>query len=173
MTSTRAILRQRAAKPGDIACVLSDANLQLTRDVEESGRFVTMFYSEIDMKNRQFWWVRAGHDPAMVYDSTADTFDELIGKGLPLGVTPSAEYKAQSQQIVAGQIYVIGTDGIWETRSPSGDMFGKDKFRLIIRENAKQPAQKITDAVFDAVTAFRQSVRQEDDITLVIIKIAQ
>jgi sigma-B regulation protein RsbU (phosphoserine phosphatase) len=173
MTSARAVLRQRAAMPGDIACVLSDANLQLTRDVEESGRFVTMFYSEIDMKNRQLWWVRAGHDPALVYDSIADTFDELIGKGLPLGVTPTAEYNARVQQIIAGQIYVIGTDGIWETRSPAGDMFGKHRFREIIRENAHQPAQKITDAVFDAVSAFRQSVKQEDDITLVIIKIEE
>jgi len=173
MTSARAVLRQRAAMPGDIACVLSDANLQLTRDVEESGRFVTMFYSEIDMKNRQLWWIRAGHDPALVYNSIADTFDELIGKGLPLGVTPAAEYNARVQQITAGQIYVIGTDGIWETRSPAGDMFGKDRFREIIRENAHRAAQKITDAVFDAVSAFRRSVKQEDDITLVIIKIEE
>jgi sigma-B regulation protein RsbU (phosphoserine phosphatase) len=173
MTSARAVLRQRADMPGDIASVLSDVNLQLTRDVEESGRFVTMFYSEIDTQNRQLRWVRAGHDPALVYDSIADTFDELIGRGLPLGVTPAAEYNAQVRQIAAGQIYMIGTDGIWETRSPAGDMFGKDRFREIIREYARQPAQKITDAVFDAVSAFRQSVKQEDDITLVIIKIEE
>jgi sigma-B regulation protein RsbU (phosphoserine phosphatase) len=173
MTSARAVLRQRAAMPGDIASVLSDTNLQLTRDVEDSGRFVTMFYSEIDLKNRQLRWIRAGHDPALVYDSIADNFDELIGRGLPLGVTQMAEYNARVQKIKAGQIYVIGTDGIWESRSPDGDMFGKNRFRDIIRENAHQPAQKITDAVFDAVSAFRQSVKQEDDITLVIIKIEE
>jgi len=125
------------------------------------------------MKNRKLWWARAGHDPALVYDPIAGTFDELIGKGLPLGVTPAAEYNARVQQIAAGQIYVIGTDGIWETRSPAGEMFGKDRFREIIRQNAHRPAQKITDAVFDAVSAFRQSVKQEDDITLVIIKIEE
>ena len=49
MASTRAFLRQRSALSGSIASVVTDVNRQLTRDVEDSGRFITLFYLQIDM----------------------------------------------------------------------------------------------------------------------------
>jgi len=78
----------------------------------------------------------------------------------------------RQRQIAAGQIIVIGTDGIWETCNAEGAMFGKEALQRIIRSKAKKPAHKIVSAVIDAVNRFRSTREQEDDITLVVIKIA-
>ena len=171
MTSTRAFLRQRSAIAGRIDRTVADINDQLAKDVDDSGRFVTLFYAEIDAGSRQLQWVRAGHEPAMVYDEAADTFEELGGRGMPLGVFQSAQFGIEKRSLAGGQIVIIGTDGIWETRNEQGQMFGKDRFREIIRACAAQPAETIVSEVLQAVADFRGPLRQEDDITLVAIKV--
>ena len=52
MATARAFLRQRSGLPGSISRIVSDVNCQLTRDVAESGGFMTLFYLTIDSKNR-------------------------------------------------------------------------------------------------------------------------
>ena len=49
-------------------------------------------------------------------------------------------------------------------------MFGKDRFKEIIRKYAHLGADGIRLAIIDAVAAFRGSAQQEDDITLVVLK---
>jgi sigma-B regulation protein RsbU (phosphoserine phosphatase) len=171
MTTVRAFLRQRVAMPGEIDQIIFDTNKQLVRDVEDSGSFVTLFYSMIDIERKSVSWVRAGHDPAIVYDRETDTFGELGGKGLALGVTNEAVFERQMRDITPGQILVIGTDGIWEEMNENGEMFGRDRLRQIVRERADQPSGDIVQAVVDAVSEFRQPLKQADDITLVIVKL--
>ena len=67
MAAVRSSLRQRILQPGNIGQIVSDVNRQLTADVEESGRFMTLYYSEIDSQEKTIRWVRAGHDPAILF----------------------------------------------------------------------------------------------------------
>ncbi|MDF1592973.1 MAG: SpoIIE family protein phosphatase [Desulfobacterales bacterium] len=171
MTTARALLRQRAALPGNIQHIISDVNNHLARDIKASGRFMTLFYAEISSPEKYIRWVRAGHDPGVIYDPAEDTFRELAGKGLPLGAFENSEYEESQRQVAAGQIIVIGTDGIWETRNAEGAVFGKETLKHIIRAKANKPARKIVSTVIEAVNRFRSTREQEDDITLVVIKI--
>lgn len=171
MTTARALLRQRAALPGRIQHIISDVNNHLARDIKASGRFMTLFYAEISSTEKNIRWVRAGHDPAIIYDPVGDTFRELAGKGLPLGAFENSAYEESQRQVASGHIIVIGTDGIWETRNAEGAVFGKEALQHIIRAEANKPARKIVSAVIDAVNRFRSTLEQEDDITLVVIKI--
>jgi sigma-B regulation protein RsbU (phosphoserine phosphatase) len=88
MATARAFLRQRSDLPGSISRIVSDVNRQLARDVEESGGFMTLFYLVLNAKKHRLSWVRAGHDPAILYDPVADAFEELHGAGVALGVQP-------------------------------------------------------------------------------------
>jgi len=86
MATVRSSLRQRASLPGSTARIISDVNRQLVKDVEDSGQFMTMFFLAFDTEARQLEWVRAEHDPAIVYDPGSDSFSELGGSGIALGV---------------------------------------------------------------------------------------
>ncbi|MFZ5569854.1 MAG: SpoIIE family protein phosphatase [Thermodesulfobacteriota bacterium] len=171
MATVRAILRQHTFGQDDPGRIISDVNNQLVKDVEDSGRFVTLLFLEIDSRQKKIRYVRAGHDPAFVYDPGDDSFRELSGKGLPLGVMESNGYEQNISDIRAGQILVIGTDGIWETRNAAGDLFGKKAFQSVIRSVAAKPAEDIIHTVLRELDDFRCPREQEDDITLVIIKI--
>ena len=172
MTTARALLRQRTSQPGSIREIVADVNRQLTEDTEDSGQFMTLFYGEINLPEKKLHWVRAGHDAALFYDIQSDSFEELVGGGLPLGVAENAAYDQLQRKIRPGQILVIGTDGIWETRNPQGRMFGKNKLKNIIRTHANRSPRAIIDAVTAALDDFRYPVKtRADDITLVVIKI--
>lgn len=172
MTTARALLHQRAGMAGSLDQIISDVNRQLTLDVEDSSQFMTLFYIEINVSEKKIHWVRAGHDPALLYDSQSDDFAELAGEGLPLGVCADSGYQQLERKISRGQIIAIGTDGIWEARDSAGNMFGKQRLQDIIRRRADRSAREILDAVMTAVANFRHPLKKrEDDITLVVVKV--
>jgi sigma-B regulation protein RsbU (phosphoserine phosphatase) len=172
MTTARALLRQRAALPGSLTENVADVNRLLTEDTEDSGQFMTLFYADINLREKMLHWVRAGHDAAFFYDIQLDTFEELTGGGLPLGVSENASYDQLKRDIKPGQVILIGTDGIWETHNPRGDMFGKANLQKIIRAHADRSAREIVEAVTAALDDFRYPIKtRADDITLVVIKI--
>ena len=172
MTTARAFLRMRASQPGTISEIVTAMNRHLTQDVLETGRFMTLFYLTVDPENDLLEWVRAGHDPALVYDPVQDVFEELKGMGLALGVDEGFSYqKNHKTGIIDGQIIAIGTDGVWEAINTDSEMFGKDRFRDIIRRNAHTGASEILNAVYNGLNQFTKGQKSEDDITLVIIKV--
>lgn len=171
MTSARGFLRTRVAQPGSAAEIVTDMNRYLAEDVIDSGRFMTLFFLSIDPQARQVQWVRAGHDPAMVYLPSQDRFEALKGEGLALGVERNETYAANVfEGLEEGQIIVIATDGIFEARNPRGDMFGRKRLQDTIRQYRGESAHRILENVFDAVAEHAEGLPPEDDQTLVVIK---
>ena len=172
MTSARAFLRESATRRGSVSTIVGSVNRQLTRDVQTSGRFMTLFYAEIDRTARTIRWVRAGHEPALIYDPAAGRFEELGGRGgLPLGVFEEAGYEECSRPLEAGQIIAIGTDGIWEAHNAEGRMFGKSVLQTLLSEHRDRPAVEILSAVLDALRRFVFPLEIQDDATLVVVKV--
>jgi sigma-B regulation protein RsbU (phosphoserine phosphatase) len=171
MTTARAFLRQRAASPGKLNQIVADVNRQIATDVEESGQFMTLFICAIDRRNQSIRWVNAGHDPAVIFDQSTGDFDELSGHALPLGVSEKAAYQEYQRKIQPGQIILIGTDGIWESQNGRREMFGKKRFRDLIRAHAGEPAKDILQSVITNLDEFRHPFEKEDDVTLVVIKV--
>lgn len=132
---------------------------------------MTLFLAQIDPGRSRMEWVNAGHEPAIIYDPASDAFENLKGKGMPLGVNEDAAYKELSFKLKPGQIIFIGTDGIRETRNQNDEMFGNHRLKQILRQNAKASAQTVKLAILDAVAEFRGNQAQEDDLTLVVIKV--
>ena len=174
MATVRSSLRQRLSLPGNTAQIVSDVNCQLVRDVEDSGQFMTLFYLTVDPANQNIQWVRAGHDPGIFYDPATDTFEDLKGEGIALGVDADWRFEMNERiGFVKGQILVLSTDGVWEAHNHTGEIFGKDRLSEIVRQNSAKTATEIIEAVLAALGRFRKDSAIEDDITLVVIKIEQ
>jgi sigma-B regulation protein RsbU (phosphoserine phosphatase) len=171
MTSARAFIRSRAAQRGRPSQVVSRMNRDLVLDMAESGHFMTLFYMDIQPDTGRVQWVRAGHEPALVYDAAAERFEELVGTGLPLGVDASFRYSEQKLfDLPPGSVVVLGTDGVWEASDHRGRIFGKERFREAVREAARDSAADIIEHVFEKISAFSGGMPSQDDVTLVVIK---
>jgi sigma-B regulation protein RsbU (phosphoserine phosphatase) len=151
--------------------MITDVNRLLCIDTSDTGNFMTLFFMLIDSETHEVRWVRAGHEPAIIYDLSRDLFDELYGSGIALGVDDTWSFKEHRQEVwTDNQIIVIGTDGIWESENPQGERFGKKRLREIIRRHNHQSSQEILQAITDALANHRQAAAQQDDITMVVIK---
>lgn len=173
MTSVRAMVRTRSEIGGNLSDILQDVNQLLYKDVGSTGDFVTAFYLGYDGATKTMTWVRAGHDPALLYDSETDSFRELREGGPSLGVIADANYANGTERMTGGMVLLLATDGIWETRSAGNELFGKDRIRKIIRANSYKSAQQILDELLTTLTAFREGNQAEDDITAVVIRVIQ
>ncbi|MGB5746141.1 MAG: SpoIIE family protein phosphatase [Desulfobacterales bacterium] len=172
MTTARAFFRQRSALPGKISDVVSDVNRLLAHDVADSGGFMTLFFLNIDRLNRRLHWVRAGHDPAVFFDPRTGIVEELRGSGMAMGIDGDHVYdQFTKEDLVAGQIILMGTDGIWEAQNSKGEMFGKDPLYRIIEQYSDTDAKGLLTACLYALDKFRDGVKPEDDVTLVVIKV--
>jgi sigma-B regulation protein RsbU (phosphoserine phosphatase) len=172
MTSVRAFLMSAVlSNYQSPASLLSDINNYITRDCSKTGRFTSMFFLEIDIPTRELRWVRAGHEPARVYHAATQTFSNLDGAGLVLGVDNSFIFEdSTASPLQTGDIIIVGTDGISETRNGRGEVFGNVLLETIIRNQAHISAKDLQDVIVKDVDAFRGDFAQEDDITLVVIK---
>jgi len=171
MATARALIMLRASMPGEAASIINDVNRYLSLDTAHTGNFMTFFYCELTARQTEVRWVRAGHEPALVYDPENDAFDELKGQGMALGLDDAFAYESFQRRMQPGQIIMIGTDGIWEMHNQAGKMFGKEALMQIIRSQQTASARQIVDAVIEALERFRGNEQPEDDVTMVVIKV--
>jgi methyl-accepting chemotaxis protein len=66
---------------------------------------------------------------------------------------------------------VLASDGVWETRNPEGEIFGKHRICEIVRKQRQASAAEILSVALDELTEFQQHQRKADDVTLVVIKL--
>ena len=171
MTTARALLRMRADSGGSPAEVITDLNRLLASDVQDSGRFMTLIYLRLNSAEKTLTWVRAGHEPGLCYIPKTNEFVEPRGKGLALGVFDDIKYdEYTTSPLHPGEIVVLGTDGIFETRDTKGKFFGRERLMGIVRENANRSASSILEVCLREVRDFCGGHPREDDETLVVIK---
>ena len=170
MATARALMRGRYGEPGTLVETVSAVNRKLAADIGDSGRFMTLFFLEIDSAARTLQWIRAGHDPAWLFAADG-TVRFLDGPGIALGVQEDYPFKTGAAlPLQTGDLVLVGTDGIWETLGPSGELFGKARLEAVVRAWRHRSAAEICTAVLQAVNDFRAGARQEDDVSVVAVK---
>ena len=178
MATGRALIRSYANTTGSLGEVFTAVNRQLC-DSEFTGRFMTVMYLIVENPGDtngpiRLRFMSAGHDPVVVYRPAEDRFFELAGSDIPLGIDSDWQYNEQtSDAIQPGDVMVVGTDGIWECFNTANEQFGKNRMRETIRKAAQDSAEDIAQAVSQACKQWRGKREQDDDITLVVVKLVE
>lgn len=171
MTTIRAFFRYGAEDYKDAASLIRSVNRHITRDSYESGRFTTVFFVEIDVEHQVIKWIRAGHEPALFFTPGSGKFHKLLGNGMALGVDATA--RIDEHEIDGwdkGDILMIFSDGLKESRNPEGEMYGEKRMTAVIETYAAQSAGAIKKNLMEDLNTFRRGRPIEDDITIVIVK---
>jgi sigma-B regulation protein RsbU (phosphoserine phosphatase) len=171
MSTARALLRAFAATEAGPAELVTRLNRFLSEDVE-TGRFMTLFYGEIALRERQLTYVRAGHNEPVVYRRDTDTFEELAEGGVALAVIEDFEFTSTGPLALnKGDVVVLYTDGIVEAMSPSREPFGIERMKEILRRQRDLPAKEVVAKIRQAVRDHTGTDVREDDLTLVVAKV--
>ena len=117
-------------------------------------------------------WISAGQDPAFHYRAATGEIEEARNKNVPLGVVEDWDYKATSRDdLAAGDVLLIGTDGIWELRNHEREEFGKQRVRDLLLAHHELGASEIVAKLLDALESYRGDLPRQDDVTLVVIRV--
>lgn len=169
MALTRAYTRSFFAHGLGVGRILEAVNRMLHADLEES-QYVTLLLVSIDVGDGVLSYSSGGHVPGLILSKSGELEGTLTSTGIPLGML--GEYRAGTRllPLQSGQVIVLPTDGLTEAGEP--DQFGTERVVKYVRDHQDEPAQKIADGLCDAVRRYAGTESQQDDISVVIVKIA-
>jgi sigma-B regulation protein RsbU (phosphoserine phosphatase) len=133
--------------------------------------FVTALYGVLDTEQRQFRYVRGGHDEPL-FVKPDGSFEFLGGKGRFLGLWADMEPVFEEQRITleSGDVLVIYSDGVTDMRNPQGDSFGREQLAQFVVSIRQYDAERIAHSIYSVVQQFRDTAEAFDDFTLLVLK---
>jgi phosphoserine phosphatase RsbU/P len=150
---------------------ITDAIRHINRSVfraSSGGKFITLFYGEVDYAAGLFRYTNAGHN--YPYLRRADgSLVELDKGGLLLGLFDDAEYELGEIPFAPGDGLILFSDGIPEATDSRGDLYGEERLQALWRDAARTPTGEVIERLLADVGAFRGSAGQSDDMTIVVV----
>jgi len=133
------------------------------------GRFVTLFLFLLSPQGvGQF--ISAGHNPAYLFRSATGKIEELTSGDMILGAFASVSYQSSPLHLHQGDILVVYSDGLTEARNQQKEMFGEERLRKIIQQEAPSGSHALQQKFLKAIEKITQGMPQTDDITFLVVE---
>ncbi len=172
MTMTRGMLRAEVLRRDPPELVLQHLNHVMYADLENSSRFVTLFYSEYDPATRTLHYSNAAHTPPIYWNAEIGETYLLDTPGMLIGLDPESRYQQASLSLRPGDVVVYYTDGFTEAADHNNARFGEQGLNQAVRwavEHCESP-DAILEYLFEQLRRFCPSGRCGDDMTLIVLK---
>ena len=174
MTMTRGMLRAEVLNRHSPAQIMRHLNRVMYADLENSHRFVSMFYSEYNPQNQTLSFTNAAHNPPLLWRKATNTIEKLDSWGMLIGLDMESEYEDASVQLSPGDTIIYYTDGFTDAANEEGDRFDEENLCLCFKwacQHLDTPAE-ILDHVFYQVKQFSGVNNQcGDDMTSIVMQI--
>ena len=174
MTMLRGMLRAEVLTGLPPDRILHDLNQLAINDLDQSHRFVTLFYSDYDPRTRKLRFANAAHNPPLLWKSSDQKIIKLDAEGVVLGLQKDAEYYCGEIKLNENDLVLYYTDGVIDTSNSLGERFDEERLIKIFTKLCKQSytSQEILNKIFKKLDDFTgQNRHLEDDASMVIFKL--
>ncbi len=157
------LLRDSLHDPAAVLQRLHDLVLQTSR------RRMLVTVSVVLVGPNQATIASAGHPPVILRRAggTVQTIDLYAP---PLGVRLPVIIPQRTIDVAPGDVLVLHSDGIYETRSAAGEDYGLDRLTEVVRVHGGGTAEELRDAILTDVSTFRGTPEAADDVTIVVCR---
>jgi sigma-B regulation protein RsbU (phosphoserine phosphatase) len=171
MAMARSILRHEISQGSSLDKVLTNTNTAMLNDLIEAEMFITLFCARYDPGTRELTFVNGGHNPPMLQRAVEGQTIELNSEGMILGLLDDVMYEEKSITLNSGDLLVFYTDGVIEARNPGGEQFGEEKLQNLLSKHYTLSPDELKEQIYKAICQHTQNTEQQDDITLLILKV--
>jgi len=174
MTMLRGMLRAEVLTGLPPDRILHDLNQLAINDLDQSHRFVTLFYSDYDPRTRKLRFANAAHNPPLLWKSSDQKIIKLDAEGFVLGLQQEAEYQCSEIKLSENDLVLYYTDGVIDTSNSLGERFDEKRLIKIFTRLCKQSftSQEILNKIFKKLDDFTgQNRHLEDDASMVIFQL--
>jgi sigma-B regulation protein RsbU (phosphoserine phosphatase) len=175
MASIQTLLRsllQRSVyeqEEGALASAVGELNRALYIS-STSERYSTLFCGTLDLVEKEFTYVNAGHVPPLLL-SAAGKLSSLEESGVPVGLLPSYPYQQTKVKLQAGDLILVVSDGMVEACNSEGEFWDEDEVGRILVEHGQQPVGTLPKTLSARVDAWAGGSEQYDDMTVVAVRL--
>ena len=113
-------------------------------------------------------WYRAAERKWVILRESTPYAKQIID--LPLGLIPGTSYTQTAIQLGPGDLLLLYTDGISESRDPAGSELGCDRLLSLASRIPVASPDQAGRSILSCVEAFRGSVPAADDETVVVLR---
>jgi len=174
MTMLRGMLRAEVLTGLPPDRILHDLNQLAINDLDQSHRFVTLFYSDYDPRTRKLRFANAAHNPPLLWKSSEQKIIKLDAEGFVLGIQKEAEYHIGEIKLNENDLVLYYTDGVIDTSNSLGERFDEKRLIKTLTKLCKQSytSQEILNKIFKKLDDFTgQNRHLEDDASMVIFQL--
>ena len=150
LVGTLRTLAHYTQKPSEILAAMNQRML-----ARSSGGFTTCLVLTIDAAGK-LTAANAGHISPYV-----DGRELTLANGLPLGLSAHEQYAESTFLLAANEQLTLMTDGVVEARAADGELLGFDRVKAMTTQTA------------DAIAQAAQDFGQDDDITVMTLRLAR
>ncbi|WHY94785.1 PP2C family protein-serine/threonine phosphatase [Neobacillus cucumis] len=133
-----------------------------------SSMFITMFYGIYDSVQHLFTYAGAGHEQGFYYHSLTDTFEDLTTEGIVLGVDQDVTYKQYEKRVEPGDMLVLLSDGVTESKTDEG-FIERSAITDLIQTYMHLSSQEMVENIYHDIERM-QNFELRDDFTLIILR---
>ncbi len=174
MTMLRGMLRAEVMTGLPPDRILHDLNQLAIDDLDQSHRFITLFYSDYDPRTKKLRYANAAHNPPLLWKSAEQKIVKLDSDGFVLGLQNDAEYQCGQIQLKKNDAILYYTDGITDTSNALGERFDEERliksFSKLCNKTLK--SKEILNKIFKILDEFSGKNRQlEDDASMIVFQI--
>lgn len=147
------------------AAFTAKVNDELAKVVKSDESFATAVCGLVDLTNRTFRFAGAG-GPQVLLLHRDGAYECLESSGLPLAVMEGAEYEETSVELVAGDRLLLFSDGAIEIHNSEGQMLEVEGLVSLLLKQGYPETDINMDALEEELLKYSNSIRLEDDLTL-------
>ncbi len=167
MSDLRTALRTTMSFCTELSDVAKQVNSHLLQSLPK-GVSVTLFLGLFDPSDGTLQYVNADHvQPLIVQPQSTVVPLSQIGNSA-LGIADTS-FRTSTKPIPQGAQLITFTDGITKAKSPDGQEFGVKRLVHLLESAGARSADGILNSIIEAVTDFRQTSAQPDDVTALVL----
>ena len=170
MVILKSIIRTFLADTHDFKELVIKTNTFI-RDSLRKGTIFAGLFALVDFETDTMYYINCGIPALMMYTQVYNNVIEIQGSGHVLGFVKdiSPYISVKTTKLNRGDIILACTDGLVQSHSLRGEMYGKERIQQVILDNSTYNAQRMTQFTFDDLMKF-MSKEMEDDVSILVLK---
>ena len=146
-------------------------------EANETGMFVTLFVARLDLKTGHMDYCNAGHNQILIIPPDSEPYFLHSKANVAVGVMSGFQYEAEQIDLKLGTRIIAYTDGVTEAEKADQSQYGEERLmawaKSIVETFPETTAQEkdVVENLYDSVQAFVEGNPQNDDLTIVSLKL--
>jgi len=151
--------------------VLRHTNELMSKQVGETGQFVTCFFMILDADRGTISYSVAGHNPPILRGKDPERCIILDSDfGLPLGVDSECQFENHEIQLADYDSILLYSDGVTEAHITGNALYGEDRLRDLLGNAASTSPEETVNQILHDIEHHLGGSDCDDDVTVVSVQ---